>query len=431
MSAKKGDLTLLLPGAEGWEIWNGAPAAGLTLKSGTEHRRALDVAGLPGGPISMALPVRQLVALPFRAQTTDLDLIDDLADMHLEKNGVRPALDGGTLSDHFVFEQGVDDTALTAVVLRAPSEGDLPRRSPQAFDLSPRCLTLPDGQVAIWKELGRWVFALGSGEKVLYFQCLPGERLDERAGKDIRLSLTQLQLQGLLPELLKELVVWTSGGVSDARSEEIESLARGFNGDVYTAPKPAPHWPTPPSKLLPEDVRAERVQKAAKRTRLLGVAALAMVYMGLVGFLYNEVKKAEEKAVEVEKKVDGVSGAQGSLMTLIGKWDELGPVTEDEYYPYEIFYQINQCLPNDKVAPPEVRITQITVWNQPKNSDDGLLTVNREIFISGESEDTNKIAEFALALENSEELSDFDWNIEPGTQKKGIWEFRYSALIPQ
>lgn len=432
MNSKKGDLTLLLPGAEGWEIWKGNPTGGLTLKIGTEHRLALDVTGIPGGPLQMALPIRQLVALPFRAQTTDLDLIDDLADMHLEKNGVRPSLDGGTLSDHFVYQQGTEDTALTAVVLRAPGEGELPRRSPEAFDLSPRCLSLPSEKVAVWKELGRWVFALGSGEKALYFQCLPGERLDERAGKDIRLSLTQLQLQGLLSDLPQELIVWTVNGPADARPEEIESLSRGFGGEVFTAPKPAPQWPIPPSKLLPEDVRAERVEKAAKRNRICGLVALGIAYLGLVGFLYTKVKKSEDDALALERKVAATQGDTGNLLMILDKWEELGPVIEDNYYPYEVFYQINQCLPNDKVAPPEVRLTQVTVYNQPKTSEEGTQTVNREIFVSGEAVDTADIAKFGIALKAREELSDYIWTIEPEQKtKSGHWGFRYTAIIPE
>ncbi|MGC6425899.1 MAG: hypothetical protein ACON5H_02760 [Akkermansiaceae bacterium] len=432
MSAKKGDLTLLLPGAEGWEVWKGNPSAGLSLKDGTEHFRVLNVSGIPGGSLQMALPVRQLVALPFKTQTTDLDLIDDLADMHLEKNGVRPALDSGTLSDHFVYEQRAEETSLTAVVLRPPMEGDLPRRSPEAFDLSPRCFSLPPGKVAVWKELGRWVFALGSADKVLYFQCLPGERLDERAGKDIRLSLAQLQLQGLLHELPQELLVWTTGGVSDARPEELDSLARGFGGEIFTAAKPAPHWPVPPSKLLPEDVRAERVQKAAQRTRILAIAAAVIAYLSFVAFLYTKVQRAEKDAIAMERQVEATKGDTGNLQTVVDKWGELSPVVEDEFYPYEVFFQINQCLPNDQVAPPEIRITQATIYNQPKVNEEGLQSVNREIFIAGVAAENADIAKFSIALKAREELSDFIWTIAPQEQtKNGDWSFRYSAIVPQ
>jgi len=284
MSGKKGDLNLLIPGADGWEIWTGSNHGGYRLHKGTEHHLVLDVTGYPSGAIGMAIPVRQVSAVPFRAQTDDLSLLGDLATMQLEKNGTRPALDGGRLTDHFVFGSAPDETHLTAVVMNPSSEGQLPRRSPQAFDISPRCLPLPAGKVVVWRELGRWVFAIGKPGQALYFQVLSGERLDDRAGNEIRLALTQLQMQGLLPQPPDAVVVWSHASSSDARPEEHESLARGLGLAVSVTEKPAPVWPLPPSRLLPADVRAERLAKKGKRNRNLLIAALFLAYLGLAAF---------------------------------------------------------------------------------------------------------------------------------------------------
>jgi hypothetical protein len=228
MSAKKGDLNLLIPGADGWEIWTGSNASGYQLHSATGHLLALDVTGFPSGSVGMAIPVRQVSAVPFRAQTDDLALLGDLAAMQLEKNGTRPALDGGQLTDHFVFGTSPEETHLTAVVMNPPSEGQLPRRSPEAFDISPRCLPLAVGKVVVWRELGRWIFGIGKPGQALYFQCLSGEYLDDRAGNEVRLAMTQLQIQGLLKEPPDSVVVWTHDSATDARSEEIEAFARGI-----------------------------------------------------------------------------------------------------------------------------------------------------------------------------------------------------------
>ncbi|MEN8679073.1 MAG: hypothetical protein ABF391_03385, partial [Akkermansiaceae bacterium] len=69
MSAKKGDLNLMIPGADGWEIWTGSAVNGFRQHSSTEHLLALDVTGIPSGGVAMAIPVRQVSAVPFRAQT--------------------------------------------------------------------------------------------------------------------------------------------------------------------------------------------------------------------------------------------------------------------------------------------------------------------------------------------------------------------------
>ena len=426
MSAKKGDLTLLIPGASGWEIWKGSAAAGLSQHSESEHRRALNVSGFPSGPLQMALPVRQLLALPFRAQTNDLALIDDLAEMHLERNGVRPALDGGQLTDHFVYAVEGDETALTAVVLSTPKEGELPKRSPQAFDLSPRCLPLPQGKVAVWKELGRWVFAIGHGDKVLYFQCLPGERLDERAGKDVRLSLTQLQLQGLLGTMPQEAQIWATGGTNDARPEEVDAFSRGLALEAHPSPKPNPVWPTPPSKLLPEDIRAERVEKASKRNRMVGAAILFLAYLGLIAYLFTDLKKAEEDVANVEREVEEISGGTKELMKVQNKWDELAPVIDVNFYPYEVYNRVAAALPNK--AERKVRLTLIDIINQPKLVEGQGMVMVRDIVVKGEAADTADIAEFSIALQRSDELSGFEWTIPPVQKTRtGSWGFTYTA----
>jgi len=430
MSAKKGEITLLIPGAAGWEIWRGSITGGLSKHSESEHRRALDVGGYPSGRLQMALPVRQLVALPFKAQTNDLALLDDLAEMHLERNGVRPALDGGQLTDHFVYQVEGEETSLTAVVLSQPKEGELPKRSPQAFDISPRCYPLPAQKVAVWKELGRWVFALGREDKVLYYQCLPGDLLDERAGRDARLALTQLQLQGLLCEMPEEAVVWTTASVEDARPEEVEAFARGIALETRATPKPSPTWPLPPSKLLPEDVRAERVEKASRRNRRIAIVVLILAYLGLAAYLYTDLQKLEKETIAAEREIQELSGGTTDLIKLQDKWDELAPVVDSNFYPYEIYHRVAECLPNKSGR--KVRLTLVDIINQPKLVEGQGMTMVRDIVLKGEAQGTADIAEFAIALRRSAELADFEWIIQPeAPTRTGSWGFTYTAKVPQ
>ena len=90
-SKKKGEKVLLLPGADGWEVWVAGPESnGFVLSQRSGAVRVLDVAGIPPGELTMAFPVRDVSALPFRAPTSDQALLSDLAEMHLERMGVRP-----------------------------------------------------------------------------------------------------------------------------------------------------------------------------------------------------------------------------------------------------------------------------------------------------------------------------------------------------
>lgn len=434
MSAKKGEYNLLMPGADGWEIWGGSSDSGFQLVNATEHLQALEVTGYRSGSVMMAIPVRQVSAVPFRAQTNDLSLLGDLALMQLEKNGSRPALDGGQLTDHFVYEIDEEETDLTAVVMAPPGEGQLPTKSPEAFDLSARCLPLPENKVAIWKELGRWVFAIGKPGHALYFQCLSGDQLDARAGNEIRLALTQLQIQGMLPVLPDAAVVWSHGSASDARPEEIEVLSRGLGIPVENSPRPAPGWPNPPSRLLPADVRAERLAGKAKQNRQIAIAVALVLYVGLAAFLFFKLRKAEAEARLVERDAKVVVEDAQAIADHEAKWSELEPVVETRFHPLEVLLACYEALPNDDQR--FIRLKQAVFLNQFKEID-GDLKVARTIYIEGLCEEVSqpKIAEFNGALRKSEDLLDFkdNWNFgaETKDKKSGKLTFKFEGNATQ
>lgn len=403
----------MIPGADGWEVWTGSAANGFQQHSSTEHMLALDVTGLPSGVMAMAVPIRQVSAVPFRAQTDDLSLLGDLASMQLEKNGNRPALDGGQLTDHFVYGTAPEETHLTAVVMNPPSEGQLPRKSPDQFDISPRCLPLPEGKVVVWRELGRWVFGIGKPGHALYFQCLSGERLDSRAGNEIRLALTQLQLQGLLKGIPEGLIVWSHGSATDARPEELEALSRGVGVPASSSPRPNPTWPVPPSRLLPADVRAKRLAVQGRRNRNIMIAALAVVYLGVVAYLYVDLKKSKEAAMVAKRKADAVSGEASLLDNHRAKWSELRPVVESEYHPLELFLATYRALPNTKDER-YIRFKKLSFINQFREIE-GELAVAREIVLEGLADEANQpeIPKYAGNLKSSSELQDFEWTFKP------------------
>lgn len=403
----------MIPGADGWEVWTGSAANGFQQHSSTEHMLALDVTGLPSGVMAMAVPIRQVSAVPFRAQTDDLSLLGDLASMQLEKNGNRPALDGGQLTDHFVYGTAPEETHLTAVVMNPPSEGQLPRKSPDQFDISPRCLPLPEGKVVVWRELGRWVFGIGKPGHALYFQCLSGERLDSRAGNEIRLALTQLQLQGLLKGIPEGLIVWSHGSATDARPEELEALSRGVGVPANSSPRPNPTWPVPPSRLLPADVRAKRLAVQGRRNRNIMIAALAVVYLGVVAYLYFDLKKSKEAAMVAKRKADAVSGEASLLDNHRAKWSELRPVVESEYHPLELFLATYRALPNTQDER-YIRFKKLSFINQFREIE-GDLAVAREIVLEGLADEANQpeIPKYAGNLKSSSELQDFEWTFKP------------------
>ena len=302
--------------------------------------------------------------------------------------------------------------------MNPPSEGKLLRKSPYQFDISPRCLPLPEGRVVVWSELGRWVFGVGIPGGALYFQCLSGERLDLRAGNEIGLALTQLRLQGLLTDIPEGIIVWSHGSASDARPEELEALSRGLGIPASSSPRPNPTWPEPPSRLLPADVRAERLAVQGKRNRNIMIAALAIVYLGVVAYLFFDLKDTKMVAAKVKMNADAVSAEASLLDRHRSKWAELRPVVETDFHPLELFLSSYRALPNTK-EDRYIRFKKLTFLNQFREIEDEL-RVAREIVLEGfaDQENQQQIPKYAGNLRQSSDLDDFEWAIQPETIDK-------------
>ena len=155
---KKNIQILLFPGADGWEIWRGQEE--LSLLKATDEQEALAVDGVPSGNLVMSFPVRDVSAAPFVAATGDVEMFGDLAGLHLERSGLRIDETAGSLSDCFSLRIEEEEAVLLPIVLSPPQEGGLPKKSPQAFDVSARCLPLPPNAVVLWREFGRWVWTV-------------------------------------------------------------------------------------------------------------------------------------------------------------------------------------------------------------------------------------------------------------------------------
>lgn len=408
MSSKKGDMVALVPGSSGWEIWTGPPGGPFVLAAATGLANAGEIDGLPAGDMVMVFPARAVTSVPFHAATTDGGMFGDLATMHLERIGLRPDALAGQLVDTFVIAERGDGTDLAAVVLKAPAEGDLPRRSPKEFEVSARVFPLPREGVALWREFGRWVFALSSGGRMVYLQATTStaSEPDPAVVSEVRLAMTQLALQGM-GVTASEVVVWED----ESQGAAPPALEGAFPRRVQVAARPAPVLPEPRSKLLPEDVRAARRVRARKQQQIALVAALVLVYAGLFGWqgygLWRD--SAETKRLEAEAR--SAQPEAVAYETHRAKWSQLGPVVDGSQWPVELLLRVASQLP----ANGAVRF---------KSADIG----GREIKLTGESAEPGPISQFSLALSRSVELRAYKWeNAPPEQTNKGNWNFSFTG----
>ena len=412
MSNKKSS-HLLIPGPEGWEIWT--TDADDQLQSVLEDGPLLvsEITDMPSAKLVMGFPVREALAVPFKVNTDDDAIFDDLASMHLEKSGIRPEENAGRLTDCFSVEQGEGQSTLLAVVLSAPEVGGLPSPLPDAFDISARFFPMAENAITLWRELGRWVFAVSSHGKLTYFQSLSGSRLSGETIRDVYLALTQLGLQGLNLELSKA-VVWTSGSASDPSDDEVKAFGRQLGAEVSVGPKPAPEMPESISKLIPADARSEKRVREKRKKRNVLIAAVLVLYVGLAtyfGYQYIELNSSLKKQDELTREI---RAKHSEIALFNADWQQLAAVVDSQRWPLQLLYRVATIIPPSQ----DLRFK--------------VFEASRErVVIRGESSDLKATSSYAEKIRRA--LKDYEWSLPPAEddRKTERWKFNYEGKLKE
>lgn len=407
--SKTNDNVLLVPGESGWEIWTSENGAPFTLNNATAIDRAADLNALPNGDVVLLFPVKAITAVPMRVASEDDALFPDLAALHAERLGLRPDPMAGQLTDIFVIAREAENTALVSILLRAPGEGDMPPRGPKSFDISPRAYPLAGEAIAVWKEFGRWVFAISHQGNLVYCQAtsVGSGSPDDNFAREIRLALMQLSMQGL--DLTPtRVVLWTN-------SAEVSPIAlrTAFRLQVDVSPRPAPVLPSPLSKLLPADVRAARREARKRQNVILGAAAVALFYVGLIGWFGFGLWKDNSQTKALLKEAAAAAPEGEAYTRHIAKWDELANAIELTNSPVDILKRIADCIPPNSGL--RLRTADISA---------------ADIKLMGEAQQLDAVNRFSLNLTKNNDLTQFDWQTPEANQSTRGWEFVYSADIP-
>ncbi len=408
--SKTTDNILLVPGEAGWEIWTGSSTGGFTLTTATGVPSPGEIPAIPGGDITLLFPVKSITAVPMRVTSEDDALFADLAALHAERLGLRPDPMAGQLTDVFVVDRQPENTTLLSVLLRSPIEGDLPNRGPKEFDVSARALPLPGDSLGIWKELGRWVFALSKGGNLAYAQAtsISSHAPDENLIREIRLAFIQLSIQGI-DVLPTNVFLWTSDDESSGKA-----LSDAFRTTVTVTPRPAPVLPDPRSKILPADVRAARRAARKKQNILMGLAAIAVIYLGLIGFFGYGLWKDSSRTKALLTKADAAAPEGVAYAQHVAKWDELSLAIDVANSPVDLLNRIAKCIPPN--AGLRLRTADISAG---------------EIKLIGEAPQPAAVSQFSLKLSQANDLANYKWTTPPPNSTNRGWEFNYTGAPPQ
>lgn len=407
--SKSNDQVLLLPGEKGWEIWAGPSPTELSLHQATEAERAGDVENLPAGDLLHFFPVKSITAIPMRVASDDEALFPDLAAMHSERLGLRADPMAGQLTDVFTVSREPENSALVSVLLRVPGEGEMPTRGPKGFDISARAFALPGETLALWKEIGRWVFALSYQGNFTYCQAtsIESDAPDDALAREIRLAMIQLAIQGIEIKPTR-LTVWTNNPSLDT-----DTIGRAFGIPVESGPRPTPVIPSPLSKLLPADVRAARKAAQKRRNILLGAAALAAVYVGLLGWYGYGLWRDHSETKRLIQAAEAMAPEAALYSEHIARWDELADAIERANSPVDILSRVASSIPPNSGL--RLKTAEIT---------------SKEITIIGEAPQLPAVNTFSLNLNNSNSLAAFKWQTPEPNQSTRGWEFVFNAEIP-
>lgn len=407
--SRTNELILLVPGETAWEIWSAPRGGAFSLHAKTEAANVGEVDPLPNGEIHLLFPVKSITSVPMKVASDDESLFPDLAAMHAEKLGLRPDPMAGQLTDLFPIAQEDENTALLSIILKAPGEGELPMRGPKGFDLSVRAYPVASRSVCVWQELDRWVFAIWSDGKLVHCQATSFAASDEdpALAREIRLALMQLSMQGmaLVPD---QVLLWGD----DAQRMKL-GLAAGLNLPVETSPRPDPILPDPPSKLLPADVRAARAAAILRRNTRLAVAAIAMVYLGVIIWFGAGLWKTRSETKRFEAQAAEMEPASLDYATHVAKWDELAPAIDLNLCPVDIFYRIHRSIPLNS----GLRLSSADVSAY-------------SVKLRGEAPQSAAVTQFNLALGRNNDLARFRWSTPEPSQSTRGWEFNYSGDMP-
>ncbi len=399
----------MLPGESGWEIWTQQEGGAYARVEATDQLHCGEVENFPAGELTFLFSSRSITAVPMKVASDDDELFEDLAGMHAERMGIRSDPMAGQLSDVFVVDRGSQSTTLLAVFLKAPQMGDLPSKGPNAFDFSARAFPVDGTAIAIWKELGRWVFGVYFDSKLLYCQATAFDSAepDVALAREIKIALMQMSMQEISIEP-RRIIVW-----SDVDCDT-SALKQVFTLPLEVMPKPAPVLPEPLSKLLPEDVRAARDEATKKRNIMMAVAAIVVLYLGGVAWLGYGLWQKSSQIAELEQRADEIAPERQAYEAHMMKWNELQEAIDENYWPVDIMDRISECIPPNSAL--RLNSAEISGYS---------------IKLNGEARDLGSVKSFSKNLEKHNGLSRLDWKFAEPTQNTRGWAFRYGADVPK
>jgi hypothetical protein len=387
--ARKALCEIVVPGPQGWERWQAPEGqAGKFVESLGAERD--DVVFSKGQwKRVLVLPVAHVWVMPAWLKG-DAALVNDMALLHLERLGVRVDEPERALS---LIEVTVKEEArlLTMLALKdQPTPLAVNSALPDEVQVSAARLPLPPSSITVWRELGRLVFGITSGDKLVYASPLTANRFDERAIGELNNACLQLGFQRVLGRV-EGVMLWLAEGEGD-----LQGIERATGLPVRREDMPA--WSAPlrfGGGLMPLDLHlAKQMSDTRSKQRVMAlsaglvVAAVAAVMMVMITLALGEQTMLREKVAEMSPKAARVLDQKRA-------WQEAAPAVDPSQGPMQFLLGLQEPATASEVTLMHLEFTP------------------ERVIVRGHTRDASTALQYSQEIQEGEMLLAYDWEAPP------------------
>ncbi len=381
---------LLRPLGSIWEAWHLPAAAAADLASLTDpvHTQVIEQPAESNIDL-LAIPARLVVSAALWVPTVQGDELADAVRLELELSGL-PAPKAGASS---ISQRTIGEENGRSLVAASLFPADLPAAfsglNYRHFEASPLMLNLPANAATVWREGEDIVICVTRGPLVAVWETMHADASDSELSLWIRLFLTQLQAEDVVP---RSLDLHDPSGEMQQRNISLPDGARWATSRVETLrpiwPRNATDW-QPPATLQVID----RSQRAKKIRQLIYASAAAYLTLVLAAFATIGVMKFRA-AMRVSER-DRLAAEVSAFAPVSRSWQLVASTVEPEQYPLEILLQLVKNMPDSGI-----RLTTLTI-------NDG------EILVEGEATSAILASRFFESVESADDLWHIAWEMPP------------------
>lgn len=366
-----------------WELW--------AMEEGNKARLVEACPTLADAPVNshsvLALPSRQLYAMPLWLATSDPALMRDMIFLQLERRGLAGARSAEeAIFDYRVLETGENKTLVLAFALPSNLPDEM-RVNLRHYEPSGRTHALPPDQFVLWREGDRLVLAVTRGSQLAYSQVMGEAELTEPLLQELQCIRLQLEASHVI-DRVNGITLW-----GEFTSADLSKVAGVMNLRASNGKRPEPVLPGDWLDLVPSSVRQEQQAGRASRRKKSVVAAIVGVWLVCVLLLAVRVTWFYMQCRGIENDLKDHKGLVKELQNTAHRWDLLDSAINPESYPVEQLLRCTRALP-----PEGVRFTLF------KTSGD-------KIFIQGEAKNAPAAFKYAEDLKQDKDLQDYRWQM--------------------